>query len=813
MRIVSIIYLLLLSASLIGQTTYYVRADGNNSNTGLDTTTATAWATIEHAFQTINGGDTAYFMDRGGVFYETSEVTLNPGLGQGNAGSISNPLHFFNYPGESPIIDFSTHTQTGGTFVGVSIANTNAIKLRGITVQGVRQYVDEQWIAALSMIGNGNVWLDRMVTSDNGGIGTWVNDYDSLWVTNCDSYNNCDSTSIGNLGGRGDGFNLSSGGDRADTLKATWVTGCRSWNNSDDGFDMGTTKQVYMSNNYIWNIGTLDGDGNAIKFAWGDVLETSKRRVNNNLMAFCTSSAIGEVNLNDTVNGPNGEYFNNTVYSCLTGFRSAPLSGGRNCSTVNSSVVHRNNLVYNSYDAFFDQTWLFACAAGVPVYTDQQYCTYEVMDTNPFWQYNSNYSVTAADFLSTDSATIVAQLGADRDLETGALPELSTALQLASGSELIDGGIDVGLPFNGSAPDLGAFESGEASEPTPSPRRGPIFSPNGNRFYHNGKPIFSGVASVTPSAVIADHTVVDLYDDIPDRWIDSVKTKLVWIPGMSHGYGYFRGAEWLEKYDNTYKVDIWYHTSAPAQQDTSLRLGRPGFGAESFYTFQGGIDGTKNTVTNQSNTGNPYDFVWFGWSYQGTWEDDPGGTIDPVYNVRWAGSSQGGPQGNGRWGLDAGDSILTGNSVCMDTYLEAMTEYQQYTSQNELVTKFFYSNGVVDANSGTESGFQRELKNKHIRDYVDNSNNPQYYFIDYADILVHNESGELYTVNWNDDGDLRPHQQIHPDNMLDYDDDFNTIPHSADDIDDHIGDVGTMRLAKAMWWLLARASGWDGEIE
>ena len=32
-------------------------------------------------------------------------------------------------------------------------------------------------------------------------------------------------------------------------------------------------------------------------------------------------------------------------------------------------------------------------------------------------------------------------------------------LRLATGSSLIDAGVDVGLPYNGSAPDLGAFET------------------------------------------------------------------------------------------------------------------------------------------------------------------------------------------------------------------------------------------------------------------------------------------------------------------------------------------------------------------
>ena len=45
----------------------------------------------------------------------------------------------------------------------------------------------------------------------------------------------------------------------------------------------------------------------------------------------------------------------------------------------------------------------------------------------------------------------------------GSLPSIDF-LKLASGSHLVDAGVDVGLPFNGAAPDLGWFESG-----TPAP--------------------------------------------------------------------------------------------------------------------------------------------------------------------------------------------------------------------------------------------------------------------------------------------------------------------------------------------------------
>jgi len=44
--------------------------------------------------------------------------------------------------------------------------------------------------------------------------------------------------------------------------------------------------------------------------------------------------------------------------------------------------------------------------------------------------------------------------------------------------------------------------------------------------------------------------------------------------------------------------------------------------------------------------------------------------------------------------------------------------------------------------------------------------------------------------------------------MKDYDGSWNIIAHTEDG--DHIGEIGALRLAKAMWWMLARIAGWDG---
>lgn len=71
--------------------------------------------------------------------------------------------------------------------------------------------------------------------------------------------------------------------------------------------------------------------------------------------------------------------------------------------------------------------------------------------TSNSWQ--GGESAISGDFVSVDLDELAAPRKAD-----GSLPDI-TYMHLAPGSSLIDSGEDVGLPFNGTAPDLGAFES------------------------------------------------------------------------------------------------------------------------------------------------------------------------------------------------------------------------------------------------------------------------------------------------------------------------------------------------------------------
>ena len=325
-------------------------------------------------------------------------------------------------------------------------------------------------------------------------------------------------------------------------------------------------------------------------------------------------------------------------------------------------------------------------------------------------------------------------------------------------------------------------------------------------------PAFLVISSTSQSQIIADHSVVDKYDEIPQQYIDIVKNMLVDIAGESHSLGYRIGLNLLELLDSKFQVST-YDGSIPGITSINLRLGRHApVGEEEFYTSVSSVNAYKSQITTQYTSGNPYSVLGFGWCWDMTWINDPGGSLDPTHKVHWAGSSEGGPQGNLRWGLDAGDQALTGNSVCMDTYLNAVEQYIQHCNSNGYSTKVIFTTGPVDDGNGvmagTENGFQREIKHDYIRNYV--RGNSSRVLFDYADILCWNNSGVQYITNWNDGGTIRPHVNIHPDNMKDYDGSWNMVSHTEDG--DHIGEVGAMRLAKAMWWLLARIAGWDGVV-
>lgn len=315
--------------------------------------------------------------------------------------------------------------------------------------------------------------------------------------------------------------------------------------------------------------------------------------------------------------------------------------------------------------------------------------------------------------------------------------------------------------------------------------------------------------------LIIDHTVVDQCDDIPQYWIDEVKKMWATVPGESHSRGYRIGLHLLDSLESRFDVNIqesgipegptdqYLRFSAVTWGDVSHETGwRYGYGEEDWYTSYTAISHTKAGITYCNTTGPLLYAMGLGWCWDMTWHNDVGGIEDPVYRTRWAGSSVGGPDEDMRWGLDAEDSTLTENRICMDTYLQATQEYIDHCTLNGYITKIFFTTGPIDGSSG-ERAYQRYLKHEHIRNHVSTSSNGVLF--DYADILSWSNAGLENTQSWTDYGGT-PHtfQYIHPDNMLDLNGTY------VED-GDHIGQRGAIRLGKAMWYMLARIAGWDGD--
>ncbi len=178
--------------------------------------------------------------------------------------------------------------------------------------------------------------------------------------------------------------------------------------------------------------------------------------------------------------GPWGEMYNNISWKDRGGFFSSGAGDAR-CGIDPAHVIYRNNLVYKPRDPDDEsaQAGFKMCDYDYPIYVEQDHNTWIQSEDSWATMPNPDYTVTDDDFkLPHDSASIVNQLMAKRKLD-GSLPDITCfKLKDKPGGNIIDGGIDVGLPFNGSAPDLGAFEYSSISIEITFPSDGIQISPD-----------------------------------------------------------------------------------------------------------------------------------------------------------------------------------------------------------------------------------------------------------------------------------------------------------------------------------------------
>lgn len=330
-------------------------------------------------------------------------------------------------------------------------------------------------------------------------------------------------------------------------------------------------------------------------------------------------------------------------------------------------------------------------------------------------------------------------------------------------------------------------------------------------FAFNSCKKYGTIPTLTPteSQIIANHTIVGDFDKIPPYYIAEVKKMMVCFPGESHSAAYRTGMELLEESYPAYACNV---ATGEAYTDKYLRVNAgASTGEDIWYTWNAypllsrppASSTIKDLIKEYHDQGHPVHVIGFAWC----WDFFAGHTLirlfldllrgrvsiktDPVFGVHWRGVSEGGPDGNRAWGLDAKNYAETRNRVNTDTYLNANEDYIAYCKSNDYATKVVFTTGPAEFFTG-EAGYQGYLKHQYIRNYV--AADSSRILFDYNDILCYDNDGNITTTTWK--GHTYP--IISPANL-------------GDENIGHIGQQGAIRLAKAQWWMLARIAGWDGK--
>ena len=410
---------------------YYVSTTGSDSNPG---TQASPFATLTKGISSAGAGDTVYI--GGGTYYPSGGFTFSK-----SGTSDTNRIKYWAVPGEKPVFDFSKvsgspegFTVTGSWlhFKGIEICNLPV----NSGVIGINNAHDD----IMELMNMHNTQATGIFISHGTGGHLFLN---------CDSHDNYDPSSAQGDGQNADGFGVhyQAAGDGTSTT----IRGCRAWWNSDDGYDF-INQEVPVTIENSWAFGNgfsnygagrpADGNGNGFKIGSS---KTGIRHLVQNNVAWGNKANGFYANHSSGGN----TWYNNTSFQNGTQFNmlASPPTDSSQTIILTGTLVHimRNNIGFPNKNANM---------TGV----DTQFNTWDL-----------NITPAAKDFLSITDPTVG---GTGQALETtspalgprqadGSLPNVDF-MKLAAGSAMIDKGTDVGLPFVGTAPDLGAYEFGAA---------------------------------------------------------------------------------------------------------------------------------------------------------------------------------------------------------------------------------------------------------------------------------------------------------------------------------------------------------------
>ncbi len=382
----------------------FVCPEGDDSDSGTE---LLPFRSIEKAVETSLPGDTIFL--RAGTYPSTATIRIL------KSGTTEQYHILMSYPGERAVLDFSEQPQGSSN--------------RGITLSGSYWHIEGIDITRAGDNGlkiEGGNW-NRIVrcnfyrNRDSGlqmGQGASYNR-----VINCDSYYNADPPDFGDA----DGFAA-----KLDVGIENYFYGCRAWLNCDDGWDGymrgADNASTIAENSWAFGNGYLEdgtdpgsqANGNGFKMGGSDDKTLSHDYTLYHCLAFKNKSKGFDQNSN---------MGSMIMYNC-TGHNN--LNGNY---VIYKTLAPGKELVLKNCLALGNAGSIAAWA---------------VQEANSWME---GFEASEADFLSILDTAAYGPRKAD-----GSLPDIGY-MHLSDGSGLINAGVDVGLPYFGSAPDLGCFES------------------------------------------------------------------------------------------------------------------------------------------------------------------------------------------------------------------------------------------------------------------------------------------------------------------------------------------------------------------
>jgi len=398
---------------------YYVAPDGIAGNPG---TIEAPFASVQeaHDLADLQPGDVICL--RGGTYYPTQQTVLD------KAGSADHYYVLASYLGELPVIDGEDVPEgdiEGGSTPTWAFVDAAYWKIKGpihlTNGRGAGVYIEDSQSLELELVESS--YNGKRAARAGHGFFVWGSANSDIRFLNCDGHHNAnhlwktDEDQLANQYQHGDGWRIFDGTDIS-------LVGCRAWHNLDDGYDFTQAPDpVQMTECWAAYSGVDDADGS----------------------------------ITGTPNMPMPQWEGDGIklgYEDDTGAHQAIrcLSWNNHCHgwTVRGGpyVIYNSAAYNNAEDAY---SGIGNNAANIRRNT---YGFQNSSGDGAGAEGYSGISITEDDFVGLDDEGMLGPREPG-----GGLPE-PDFLKPALGGSLVDVGVDVDIPYEGSAPDIGPFEYG-----------------------------------------------------------------------------------------------------------------------------------------------------------------------------------------------------------------------------------------------------------------------------------------------------------------------------------------------------------------